>query len=156
MKYEISFILNNEKITHEVEPNQTLLSMLRDEFDLTGAKEGCGLGECGACTILLNGRPVNSCLLLAIEADGKEILTIEGLSSGNDLDDLQISFIEKGAIQCGYCTPGMVITAKALLNENPHPSEEEVKHAISGNLCRCTGYQKIVEAIMVVANKDKE
>ena len=156
MKHEINFILNNEKITHEVEPNQTLLSMLRDEFDLTGAKEGCGLGECGACTILLNGRPVNSCLLLAIEAEGKEILTIEGLSSGNDLDDLQISFIEKGAIQCGYCTPGMVITAKALLNENPHPNEEEVKHAISGNLCRCTGYQKIVEAIMVVANKDKE
>lgn len=156
MKHKIRFILNNESITHEVEPNQTLLSMLRDEFDLTGAKEGCGLGECGACTILLNGRPVNSCLLLAIEADGKEILTIEGLSSGDELDELQISFIEKGAIQCGYCTPGMVITAKALLNENPHPSEEEVKHAISGNLCRCTGYQKIVEAIMVVANKDNE
>ncbi len=154
MKHKIDFILNNEKITHEVEPNRTLLSVLREDFDLTGAKEGCGLGECGACTVLLNGKPVNSCLLLAVEADGQDILTIEGLSSGDTLDDLQISFIENGALQCGYCTPGMVITAKALLDENPHPTEDEVKHAISGNLCRCTGYQKIVKAIMTVAEKD--
>lgn len=154
MKHKIDFILNNEKITHEVEPNRTLLSVLREDFDLTGAKEGCGLGECGACTVLLNGKPVNSCLLLAVEADGQEILTIEGLSSGDKLDDLQVSFIENGALQCGYCTPGMVITAKALLDENPHPTEDEVKHAISGNLCRCTGYQKIVKAIMTVAEKD--
>ena len=154
MKHKIDFILNNEKITHEVEPNRTLLSVLREDFDLTGAKEGCGLGECGACTVLLNGKPVNSCLLLAVEADGQDILTIEGLSSGDTLDDLQISFIENGALQCGYCTPGMVITAKALLDENPHPTEDEVKHAISGNLCRCTGYQKIVKAIMTVADKD--
>ncbi|MCK5762849.1 MAG: (2Fe-2S)-binding protein [Clostridiales bacterium] len=154
MKHKIDFILNNEKITHEVEPNKTLLSVLREDFDLTGAKEGCGLGECGACTVLLNGKPVNSCLLLAVEADGQDILTIEGLSSGDKLDDLQISFIENGALQCGYCTPGMVITAKALLDENPHPTEDEVKHAISGNLCRCTGYQKIVKAIMTVAEKD--
>ncbi len=154
MKHKIDFILNNEKITHEVEPNRTLLSVLREDFDLTGAKEGCGLGECGACTVLLNGKPVNSCLLLAVEADGQDILTIEGLSSGDTLDDLQISFIENGALQCGYCTPGMVITAKALLDDNPHPTEDEVKHAISGNLCRCTGYQKIVKAIMTVAEKD--
>jgi len=154
VKHKIDFILNNEKITHEVEPNRTLLSVLREDFDLTGAKEGCGLGECGACTVLLNGKPVNSCLLLAVEAEGQEILTIEGLSSGDKLDDLQVSFIENGALQCGYCTPGMVITAKALLEENPHPTEDEVKHAISGNLCRCTGYQKIVKAIMTVAEKD--
>jgi carbon-monoxide dehydrogenase small subunit len=154
VKHKIDFILNNEKITHEVEPNRTLLSVLREDFDLTGAKEGCGLGECGACTVLLNGKPVNSCLLLAVEADGQDILTIEGLSSGDTLDDLQISFIENGALQCGYCTPGMVITAKALLDDNPHPTEDEVKHAISGNLCRCTGYQKIVKAIMTVAEKD--
>ena len=154
MKHKIDFILNNEKITHEVEPNRTLLSVLREDFDLTGAKEGCGLGECGACTVLLNGKHVNSCLLLAVEADGQDILTIEGLSSGDTLDDLQISFIENGALQCGYCTPGMVITAKASLDDNPHPTEDEVKHAISGNLCRCTGYQKIVEAIMTVAEKD--
>jgi carbon-monoxide dehydrogenase small subunit len=156
VKHTINFILNNEHVTHEVEPNRTLLNVLREDFDLTGPKEGCGLGECGACTVLMNGRPVNSCMLLAVEADGQEFLTIEGLSSGDTLDDLQISFIDNGAIQCGYCTPGMVVTAKALLNENPHPSEEEVKHAISGNLCRCTGYQKIVQAIMEVADKDTD
>ncbi len=154
MKYSISFVLNNEEITHEVEANRTLLSVLREDFDLTGAKEGCGMGECGACTVLLNGQPVNSCLLLAVEADGKEILTIEGLSKGDVLDDLQIAFIDNGALQCGYCTPGMIITAKALLNENPQPTEKEVIHAISGNLCRCTGYQKIVKAIMEVADKN--
>lgn len=156
MKHQISFMLNYERVTHEVEPNRTLLKVLREDFDLTGAKEGCGLGECGACTVLLNGRPVNSCLLLAVEADGQEILTIEGLSHGDELDELQMSFIENGALQCGYCTPGMVVTAKALLNENPHPTEAEVKHAISGNLCRCTGYQKIVKAIMQVADDSTE
>ncbi|MCD6434889.1 MAG: (2Fe-2S)-binding protein [Clostridiales bacterium] len=154
MKHKIEFTLNKEKIVHEVEPNRTLLSVLREDFDLTGAKEGCGMGECGACTVLLNGKPVNSCLLLAVEAEGQEILTIEGLSTGDTLDDLQISFIENGALQCGYCTPGMVITAKALLEENPNPTEDEVKSAISGNLCRCTGYQKIVKAILEVAEKD--
>lgn len=156
MKHQISFMLNYERVTHEVEPNRTLLKVLREDFDLTGAKEGCGLGECGACTVLLNGRPVNSCLLLAVEVDGQEIQTIEGLSHGDELDELQISFIENGALQCGYCTPGMVVTAKALLNENPHPTEAEVKHAISGNLCRCTGYQKIVKAIMQVADGSTE
>lgn len=156
MKYKISFILNNERIEHEVEPNKTLLKMLRNDFDLTGAKEGCGQGECGACTVLVDGKPINSCLMLAVEADGKEILTVEGLSDGTKLDDLQRSFIENGALQCGYCTPGMIMSAKALLNENPTPTEEEVKEAISGNLCRCTGYKKIIEAVMEVAQKNKQ
>lgn len=154
-KYKINFVLNNERIEHEVAANRTLLKMLREDFDLTGAKEGCGQGECGACTILIDGKPVNSCLMLAVEADGKEILTVEGLSSGTKLDELQLSFIKNGALQCGYCTPGMIMSAKALLNENSTPTEEEVKEAISGNLCRCTGYKKIVEAIMEVAEKNK-
>lgn len=153
MKYKISFTLNHEKVEHEVESNKTLLRMLREDFDLTGAKEGCGQGECGACTILLDGKPVNSCLVLAVDADGRDIVTIEGLAKGNQLDKLQASFIKYGALQCGYCTPGMIMAAKGLLNENPHPTEEEVKEAISGNLCRCTGYKKIVEAIMAVAEE---
>ncbi|MCF6465454.1 (2Fe-2S)-binding protein [Clostridium sp. Cult2] len=154
MKYNINFILNHEEINHYVEPNKTLLQMLRDDFDLTGTKESCGQGECGACTILLDGKPVNACLLLAVEADGREIFTIEGLSNGSELDQLQIAFISKGALQCGYCTPGMIMAAKGLLNENPHPTENEVKKAISGNLCRCTGYKKIIEAIMSVVEKE--
>ena len=153
MKHEITFILNGEKVIHSTEPNRTLLKVLREDFDLTGAKEGCGLGECGACTVLMDGKPVNACMILAPFVEGKEITTVEGLSKGEVLDDLQLSFIEKGAIQCGYCTPGMVMSGKALLMENPHPSEEEVKHAISGNLCRCTGYKKIVEAIMDASKK---
>lgn len=153
MKYKISFTLNNEKIEHEVESHKTLLRMLREDFDLTGAKEGCGQGECGACTVLLDGKPVNSCLVLAVDADGRDILTIEGLANGTELDKLQASFITNGALQCGYCTPGMIMAAKGLLNENPNPTEEEVKEAISGNLCRCTGYKKIIEAIMAVVEK---
>lgn len=155
MKHKIKFILNNEEIAYETETNKTLLTVLREDFDLTGAKKGCEMGECGACTILVDGKPVNSCLMLAVEADGKEILTIEGLSKGDKFDDMQISFIEHGAIQCGYCTPGMIMSAKALLNEKPYPTKNEVKHAISGNLCRCTGYTKIVEAIMDVSEKNK-
>lgn len=154
MTYSIQFILNQETVIHEVAPNRTLLNVLREDFDLTGAKEGCGMGECGACTVLLNGRPVNACLLLAVEVDGQEVMTVEGLSRADELDELQLSFIENGALQCGYCTPGMVMTAKALLAENSHPTEDEVKRAISGNLCRCTGYQKIVKAIMDVAEKE--
>lgn|SRR5699024_8352589 len=153
MGYQITFTLNSEKVSHEVEPNKTLLKILREDFDLTGAKEGCGQGECGACTILLDGRPVNACLLLAVEAHGKEIMTIEGLSSGIELDELQTAFIESGGLQCGYCTPGMIMATKGLLIKNPHPTEEEVKESISGNLCRCTGYKKIVEAIMKVVEK---
>lgn len=153
MKYKVSFTLNNERVEHEVETNKTLLRMLREDFDLTGAKEGCGQGECGACTILLDGKPVNACLVLAVDADGRDILTIEGLSNGTELDKLQASFITHGALQCGYCTPGMIMAAKGLLNENPNPTEEQIKEALSGNLCRCTGYKKILEAIMAVVEK---
>lgn len=155
MKHPITFILNNEEVEHYIEMNQTLLAMLREDFDLTGAKEGCGAGECGACTILVDDKAVNACLMLAIEADGKNILTIEGLSDGNKLDDLQTAFIDTAALQCGYCTPGMIMTAKELLMNNPNPTPEEIKEGISGNLCRCTGYKKIVEAIQSVADKNQ-
>jgi carbon-monoxide dehydrogenase small subunit len=141
-------IVNGEKVDAQVEPKLTLLDFLREELNLTGTKKGCNLGNCGSCTVLVNSNPINSCLLLAIEADGKEIVTIEGLAEGTMLHPIQEAFIEYGAIQCGYCTPGMVLSAKALLDENPCPSEEEVKLAIAGNLCRCTGYKKIVEAVM--------
>lgn len=156
MKKNISFILNNEQVECYIDVNQTLLTLLREEFNLTGAKEGCGMGECGACTILLDNKPVNACLILGIEADNREIITIEGLASENQLDLIQVSFIENAALQCGYCTPGMIMSAKGLINENPTPCEKEVKEAISGNLCRCTGYKKIVEAIMEVSDKNKE
>lgn len=155
MKHPIKFILNNEEVEHYIDMGQTLLNMLREDFDLTGAKEGCGAGECGACTVLVNDKAVNACLMLAVEADGKNILTIEGLSDGNKLDDLQIAFIDTAALQCGYCTPGMILTAKELLMNNPNPTPEEIKEGISGNLCRCTGYKKIVEAIQSVAEKNQ-
>jgi aerobic-type carbon monoxide dehydrogenase small subunit (CoxS/CutS family) len=153
MKHKISFVINGEAKEVEIEPNRTLLKMLREDLDLIGAKEGCGAGECGACTVLVDNKAVNSCLMLAVEADGKEILTIEGLSDGINLDPLQESFIKHNALQCGYCTPGMVMSAKALLNRNPHPAEEDVKEALAGNLCRCTGYQRIVDAVLDVAKK---
>ena len=149
----ISLEVNGKLFEVSVDENLRLIDLLRDELGLTGTKEGCGEGECGACTILLDGKPVNSCLVLAVDADGRDILTIEGLSNGTELDNLQASFITHGALQCGYCTPGMVMAAKGLLAENPHPTEEEVKEAISGNLCRCTGYKKIIEAIMDVAER---
>jgi carbon-monoxide dehydrogenase small subunit len=129
--------------------------MLREDFDLTGAKEGCGAGECGACTVIMDGAAVNACLVLAPEVDGKVIQTIEGLSDGKRLDPLQSAFIDQAALQCGYCTPGMIMTAKAMLEENPTPSFEEIKVGISGNLCRCTGYKKIIQAIQVVADQNK-
>ena len=154
MKHKIRFTINREVKEMEVEPNKTLLKMLREDLDLIGVKEGCGAGECGACTVLVNNKPVNSCLMLAVEVDGKEILTIEGLSDGINLDPLQESFLEHNAIQCGYCTPGMVMSAKALLNRNPHPTEEDVKEALAGNLCRCTGYQRIVDAVLDAARKE--
>ncbi len=150
---KIKFTLNQEMIEHEVVPNKTLVKMLREDFDLTGAKEGCGGGECGACTILFNGKPVTSCLMLAVQADGQEITTIEGLSQGNELDELQKTFISTGALQCGYCTPGMILTAKGLLAENPDPTREEIKTALSGNLCRCTGYKRIIEAVEQAAKQ---
>ena len=153
MKHKIRFTINGEVKEIEVEPNKTLLKMLREDLDLIGAKEGCGTGECGACTVLVDDEPVNSCLMLAVEADGKEILTIEGLSDGINLDSIQESFLKHNAIQCGYCTPGMVMSAKALLSRNPRPTEEDVKEALAGNLCRCTGYQRIINAVLDVAKK---
>jgi carbon-monoxide dehydrogenase small subunit len=125
----------------------TLLEAIREKIGFTGTKEGCSVGECGTCTVLIDNKPIYSCLMLAVEAEGKEILTIEGLADSEGLHPIQKSFIEHGAVQCGFCTPGMIFSAKALLDENPNPTEEEIRKAISGNLCRCTGYAKIVEAI---------
>ena len=153
MKQKICFKINGEDKEIEVKSSTTLLKMLREELDLIGAKEGCGAGECGACTVMVDNKPVNSCLMLAVEADGKEIITIEGLSDGVNLDPLQESFIAHNALQCGYCTPGMVISARALLNRNNNPSEEDIKEALAGNLCRCTGYQRVINAVLDVAGK---
>jgi carbon-monoxide dehydrogenase small subunit len=144
--------LNGEEVTMLIEPDALLLDVLRQHLELTGTKEACGEGECGACTVLLDGQPVTSCLLPALKAQGREVCTVEGLASGGELHLLQKSFIEHGAVQCGYCTPGMLMSAKALLDRNPHPTEQEIKEAISGNLCRCTGYVKIVEAIKAASS----
>ena len=148
MKVLVELNVNGEFYQVLIEPWRTLLEVLRETLNLTGTKEGCGRGDCGACTVLLDGKAVNSCLLLAIDAQGKNILTIEGLSQGGQLHPLQEAFIEHGAIQCGFCTPGMILSAKALLDKNPQPTVEEVRQAISGNLCRCTGYTKIIKAIL--------
>ncbi|MBS3920324.1 MAG: (2Fe-2S)-binding protein [Deltaproteobacteria bacterium] len=151
MKQTIRFKLNGDPIQIEVEPHLTLLEVLRNELELTGTKEGCGMGECGACTVLINGRAVNSCLFPIMETDGKNVITIEGLADvDGNLHPIQRSFIENGAVQCGFCTSGMILSAKALLDENPKPTEEEIRTAISGNLCRCTGYLQIIEAIKEV------
>jgi carbon-monoxide dehydrogenase small subunit len=146
--------VNGEEHEIAVLPNETLLEVLRDRLELTGAKLGCGEGACGTCTVLIGGRPVRSCLTLAIEVQGKKIVTIEGLSDGQELHPVQKAFVERGAIQCGFCSPGMILTGKALLDENPRPSEEEVRRAISGVVCRCTGYAKIVEAILAAAGEE--
>jgi carbon-monoxide dehydrogenase small subunit len=155
MKVDIAIRVNGEEWSLDVKPNRTLVDVLREDLGLTGTKKGCGEGKCGSCTILMNGKPVNSCLVLAAQADGAEILTIEGLS-GKEPHPLQVAFAEKGAIQCGYCTPGMLLTAKALLDANPNPGEDEIKEAIAGNLCRCTGYNKIVKAIMACTSADRK
>jgi aerobic-type carbon monoxide dehydrogenase small subunit (CoxS/CutS family) len=147
MKTIIQLTVNGEPVEAAVEPNQTLLQFLRDDLGLTGTKHGCGLGDCGACTVIVDGMPVNSCLVLAVQAAGREVLTIEGLAENGKLHPIQQAFVDKGAIQCGFCSPGMILSAKALLDENPKPTEHEIRTAISGNLCRCTGYQKIVEAV---------
>ena len=136
-----------------MEPNETLLDVLRDRLGLTGTKAGCNTGDCGACAVLIDEKPVNSCLVLAVRAEGFRISTVEGLAEGEELHPLQEAFLEKGAVQCGFCTPGMLMSAKGLLFENPHPSKNEIQVALSGNLCRCTGYVKIIEAIESVTDK---
>ena len=143
--------VNGEQREIFVAPWRTLIDVLRDDLGLTGVKEGCGNGNCGSCTVLLDGKPVNSCLVLIGEVEGREITTIEGLARGAELHPLQKSFIEEGAVQCGFCTPGVILNAKAFMDANPQPTEQEVRMAIAGNLCRCTGYDKIVRAIMKVA-----
>ncbi len=148
MKVLLRFKVNGVLREVMVEPYQTLLDVLREELGLTGAKKGCNSGHCGACTVLLQGRPVNSCLVLALDARDKEVQTIEGLAQEGKLHPLQEAFLQHGAFQCGYCTPGMLLTAKAFLEENPHPTEEEVKEALVGNLCRCTGYVPVIRAIL--------
>jgi carbon-monoxide dehydrogenase small subunit len=151
MKKMLRFTLNGDPLEALVKDNRTLLDFLRDELYLTGTKKGCEEGECGACTVLLDGKPVNACCTLAIECEGHEVVTIEGIAKAGKLHPIQQQFIEKWAMQCGYCTPGMIMSAKALLDVNPHPTELEIREAISGNLCRCTGYAKIVEAIQAAA-----
>src|SRR4030066_2183132 len=151
---EVVLKVNGINYRLNIETRRTLLEVLRENLGLTGTKKSCNEGKCGACTVLIDGRPVASCLVLAMDAQGKEILTIEGLSEGTKLHPIQEAFLEHGAVQCGYCTPGMILSAKALLDENPHPTEGEVRIAIAGNLCRCTGYKKIVEAILSLAQKE--
>ena len=152
-KKHICLTVNGQEIEALVAPNQTLLQFLREDLGLYGTKHGCGVGDCGSCTVILNGQPVNSCLVLAMLADGQEVTTIEGLADGEKLHPIQESFVEKGGIQCGFCSPGMILSAKSLLDRNPRPDEQEIRQAISGNLCRCTGYQKIVEAVADAADK---
>jgi aerobic carbon-monoxide dehydrogenase small subunit len=156
MKHEITLKVNNDTYSLAIDPWRTLNEVLREDLNLTGTKLGCGSGDCGACTVIVDGRSISSCLTLAVEMDCKEIMTIEGLApSGEKLHPIQESFIEKGAIQCGFCTPGMELSAYNLLSQNPHPSEKEIRESLSGNLCRCTGYNKIVEAIADSADKMK-
>ncbi|MBI5447076.1 MAG: (2Fe-2S)-binding protein [Deltaproteobacteria bacterium] len=151
----IWFTLNGESVSAEVKANTLLVDLLRDHFHLTGTKMGCGYGECGACTVLLDGASVNSCLVLACQVAGREVLTVEGLSGGEgELHPIQKAFVAHGAVQCGVCTPGMVMSAKALLDENPRPGERDAVKGIGGNLCRCTGYKKIVEAVLSVREEE--
>ena len=153
MKTPITLTVNGQSWELMVEPRRTLLDALRYDLGLTGTKEACGNGNCGTCTVLLDRQAVNSCLVLAMEAQGKEIVTIEGLVQDGQLHPLQQGFIEAGAVQCGFCTPGLILSAKALLDTNPHPSEAEVRQAIAGNLCRCTGYDKVVRAIVAAGQE---
>jgi aerobic carbon-monoxide dehydrogenase small subunit len=155
MQEKIKLNVNHEVQELKVDLNRTLLEVLRDDLDLTGTKYGCGNGECGACTVLVDGKPVSSCLTLAVSVDGKDITTIEGLEVGGKLHPVQQAFIDKGAVECGYCTPGVLLVAKSLLDENPDPTEQEIRDYLRGNLCRCTGYVKIVEAVLEAARIQK-
>ena len=147
--------VNGKTVEAWVDPTWTLLRVLREELGLTGTKEGCGQGDCGACTVIMNGKAVHACLVLAMQAEGKEVETVEGLGTPEKLHPLQASFLNNGAVQCGFCTPGMLMSAAALLRKKPHPTEEEIKKGISGNLCRCTGYVKIIKAIAAVVNSQR-
>lgn len=149
--HPISLTVNGSREVVQVASNETLLELLRTRLGLTGTKNGCSAGECGACTVLVNSEPVNACLMLAVEADGAEIVTVEGLANDSQLDPLQQALIEHSGVQCGFCTPGVLISARALLNRNPHPSEDDIKDALRGNLCRCTGYVRIIDAIKAAA-----
>lgn len=153
MKEAIKLKVNGDDHELLVSPNSTLLEVLREKLGLTGTKQGCDLGACGACTVLVDGESHLSCIMLAVDAVGKEIITIEGIQESGRLDPLQVAFVEKGGLQCGFCTPGMILTAKSILDEEPHPTEETIKRKMAGNLCRCTGYKKIVEAVMTVSEQ---
>jgi len=154
-KVKVNMVVNGNPVSIEVKPYARLLDVLREDLSLTGTKEGCGVGECGACTVIVDGETVNSCLTLAASMDGKHITTIEGLMEDEKLHPIQEAFIKHNALQCGFCTPGLILSAKALLDSNPNPTTEDIKVAISGNLCRCTGYQQVIDAIKEVAEKTR-
>ena len=153
---EIKLTVNDTEYTIFVKPQATLLDIIREDLGLIGAKEGCGEGECGACTVIMDGLAVNACLILAAEADGKKITTIEGLANGSELHPIQQAFVDIGGLQCGFCTPGMILSTKALLDKNNDPTDEEIRKGLEGNFCRCTGYTKIIESVRVASNRMKE
>lgn len=153
---KITFMLNGKKVAKEIEGQKRLLDYIREDLHLTGTKEGCGIGECGACTVLLNGEAVHSCLTTAGQLDGSELITIEGLEKNGEMDAIQKAFIKKSAVQCGFCTSGMIMSIKGLLLKNPHPTMEEVKRAIAGNLCRCSGYREIKQAVQMVSEGEED
>jgi len=150
----ITLTLNGKQVTHEVEDSRLLIEFLREDLKLTGTKESCGVGVCGACTVLLDGKPISSCLALAVHADGRALTTIEGIAEGDRLHPLQEAFLKHGGYQCGICTPGQILAAKALLDANPHPTKDEIRHWMMGNLCRCTGYYKIIDSITAAAGAE--
>lgn len=153
MRKDITLTINGTERKLEVNSNDSLVEVLRNQLGLTGTKVGCGVGDCGACTVIMDGKAVNACLVLTVEADGKDILTIEGLGSEQEVHPIQQAFLDEAAVQCGFCTPGMILSAKSLLDENPHPNESEIREALSGNLCRCTGYQKIIQSVKAVSQE---